>query len=187
MSLLRKPGESYRVESISGLPWYRPITEHPEWAAWAAVLELAIRRATAVSMGRLVLWKRPGAHLEVAAAASPAVLFRAGEFPPKERRQPVRRCIAVQLSTLRQLFRAEPAPRQLTAMKPIVWSLRPGAIPWWAENDPRRPAGTPKPSVIWQWAALPAERWPAEIDPGVIFGTNFQRDRTDTAAATKII
>jgi hypothetical protein len=185
MGLLRKPGESYLVEGISGLPWYRPITEHPEWTAWAAVLELAIRRATAVSMRRPGLWKCPGAHLEVAHAASPAVLFRAGAFSAKDRRPPVRRCIAIQLSTLRQLFRAEAAPRQLTALKPIVWSLRPGAIPWFADNDPRLPEGTPSASVVWQWAALPPERWPAEIHPDVIFGGNPERDRAGAAEVVK--
>jgi SIR2-like domain len=185
MSLLSKPGESYLVESISRLPWYRPIMEHLEWTAWVAVLELAIRHATAVSMRRPGLWSRPGAHLEVASADSPTVLFRAGAFSATDRRPPVRRCIAIQLSTLRQIFRAKAAPRQLTAMKPIVWSLRPGAIPWWADNDPRLPKGTPSASVVWQWAALPWERWPAQIHPDVIFGSNLERDRALAAEAMK--
>jgi len=169
MTLLRKPGDSYPVQAISRLPWYRPITEHPDWAAWAAVVELAIRRLTAVSMQRPGLWKRPGPHLEVAARPVPAVLFRAGPFGPGDRRAPVRRCLSIQLTTLRQLFREDDMPAQFTALEPILWKLRPGAAPWWPDSDPRRPQSTPSASMIWQWATKPWEQWPPEASPAAVF------------------
>jgi hypothetical protein len=183
ISLLQKPGDSYPVQAISRLPWYVPISEHPEWAAWAVVLELAIRRRAAVSMSRPGLWKRPGAHLEVAPQPTPTVVFRAGPFGPNDRRAPVRRCLTIQLSTLRQLLREDHLPSQLTALEPIVWKLRPGAVPWWADSDPRRSQDTPSASTIWQWATQPPEQWPAESHPDVGFETPARREAAKATAA----
>jgi hypothetical protein len=132
-------------------------------------VEVAIRRAAAASMGRGSLWARPGAHLEAAARSTPTVLFRTGAFPRTDRRPPVRRSVTIQLSSLRLLFRQGDTPRELTAMKPRVWTLRPGAIPWWSDDDRRRPGDTPSASLIWEWASLPPDLWSAGVYPQSLF------------------
>ena len=170
LSLLRNPNDSFVLQAISRFPWYRPLSEHPGWAAWGAVLELAIRRAAAAHYGRAAAWKRNGIHIEVAAVNSPTVLFRAIPLGPRDRSLSVRRCLTIQLSAMRQLFRQDPFRREMAALEPLIWRLQPETIPWWSETDDRRPPGTPSAGQLWHWAAMPPEQWSPEWDAQAVFG-----------------
>ena len=169
-SLLRSPTDTFLIYKAAGYPWYRPLTETPQWTAWGAILELAIRRAVAAYIGRPRAWLRPTADIEVVEGASPTVTFRARPFRGRRQAQPpVRRALTITLWNFRRRFSHRDPDRRFAARTPAVWQLQPHTVPWWTEADPARPAATPQARVIWQWAAFPPEAWDASADPAIFF------------------
>jgi hypothetical protein len=156
--VLRKPEGARRVHRAMRWPWYAPLNEHPDWAAWGVVLELALRKRCAEWVGSTV-WQGMESELEPVAADRPAVLV------PGEQHQngnAPRVCLSIELPELRQpLGRA----RQFRIKTPIVWSLRSHTVPWWIADDRQRPRGVPGPLTVWRWAiGAPS---PQEPRPGI--------------------
>jgi hypothetical protein len=159
----KNPTEAEAAMRVMSLPWYRPFTEHLQWAAWGAVLELAIRRALAVYVGRPRSWSRISTHVETFDHHCPIVVFRALPWAPGDCGPAARRCITIELAGTRRLLKREPRPpvighrysrRSLAALKPLVWNLLPETVPWWAQNDTRRSERTPEGADLWRWAAF---------------------------------
>ena len=149
---------------------YRPLTETPQWTAWGAILELAIRRAAAAYIGRPRAWLRPTADIEVVAAPSPTIAYRSQPFRGRRQNQPpVRRALTITLSNFRRRFSHSDADRLFAARPPVVWQLQPHTAPWWTASDAARPTATPEARVIWQWAAFPHGSWDASADPAIYF------------------
>jgi hypothetical protein len=149
-TFLRHPGDRLAIERAARLTWYSPIGEHPDRAAWGVVVELALRRAYASlpAAPRPDAWQ-PRDGLRAAEHAGPTVAL-VGER--------VSRALSVELApTHRGWLRAPPRP--LRALPPLRWELRDETVPWWREDDPRRPATTPSALTLWQWAALPKAAW----------------------------
>jgi hypothetical protein len=152
--LQKTPTEAEALLGVMNFPWYRPLTEHPQWTAWGAVLELAIRRALAVYTGRPRCWDRISIDVEAADQHRAMVIFRALPRQPKDNGPAARRCITLELAGPRRLLRREVPQRSLAALQPLVWTLLPETVPWWAQHDERRPERTPSAADIWQWAAF---------------------------------
>jgi hypothetical protein len=158
-SLHRNPSEAFAVYGAARYPWYAPMTEHPQWCAWGAILEMAIRRMGAVYLGDPKAWELSTADLVVAEQApGPAVRFRANCGAHAASEPPVWRLLCVELGAERRLFPRKAPHRAFAALKPKSWELRPETIPWWTERDGRIPQDTPSAREVWIWAAFGAER-----------------------------
>jgi hypothetical protein len=156
--LHRNPSEAFAIHSAARYPWYVPLSEHPQWAAWGAILEMAIRRLAGAYLGGPKLWQTSSANLEVAEhAAGPAVLYRARPWARSDTEPPIRRSLSIELGAER-LFPRQTPRRLFTALKPKVWELRPETIPWWMSGDGRKPKDTPGARTLWAWAAFGADR-----------------------------
>src|SRR5262245_28297486 len=155
--LQKHPTEREKLLGIMEFPWYRPMSEHPQWTAWGAVLELAIRRAVAAYVGRPDAWTQSTTDFEVAEHPSPMIVFRAMPWSTGDTRPAARRCITLELAAARRLLKRQTPQRFLAALRPLAWSLQPETVPWWAESDARRPDRTPSAAQIWKWAAFPPQ------------------------------
>jgi hypothetical protein len=168
-SLLRHPTDTFRLFDAARYPWYRPLTETPQWTAWSAILELAIRRAAASFMGRPAAWLRPTGDIEVVEALSPTIVYRATPLRGRHRASPpVRRALTIKLSTFWRRFAHDDPDRLFAARTPAVWELQPHTLPWWTQSDPGLPKATPAARVIWQWAAFAPDAW-TDADPAFFF------------------
>ncbi|MBR0941570.1 SIR2 family protein [Bradyrhizobium liaoningense] len=149
-TFLRHPGDTLSIERAALLGWYSPIGEHADRAAWGVVVELALRRAYAsfAAAPPPDAWQ-PQDGLRAAEHAGPTVALVG---------KPVSRALRVELATTHRGWLRAP-PRHLRALPPLRWELRNETVPWWREDDPRRPAKTPSALTLWQWAALPATAW----------------------------
>jgi hypothetical protein len=153
-SLHRNPNDALAVYAAARYPWYAPMTEHPQWCAWAVILEMAIRRMSMAHLGKPPEgWLISTRELDVAEHASgPAVRFRAncGEFATAEPH--VWRLLCIELGAERRLFPRNAPRGAFAALKPKIWELRPETIPWWTERDGRKPQETPSAREVWDWA-----------------------------------
>ena len=146
-NLLRNPGAGFEIQRIVKFPWYAPIGEHPQWGAWGAILEVAIRRAAAVIFGDADAWKLNTPKLEAALAGTPSIAFQAAPSLEKCDVFSVRRSLSIQAATMNRFFRSEPVQRHLMALPPLVWDFRGESIPW-----PRAATGAvPSARHIWTW------------------------------------
>jgi hypothetical protein len=163
-SMLREPTEGAAIQKTAALPWYRPIAEHPQWAAWGVILEMAIRRAVAVRRGAPASWGTDEGGAFALAAGCPSIGYSVAS--PQQAHEPqVQRVLAIELATLRRRFPPRDGRRLFAACRPMVWAIQPETIPWWTERDARRPVLTPSASVLWQWVAASADRHtPDEAD-----------------------
>jgi SIR2-like domain len=136
------PGSS--VRGVRRTPWYYPASERQDWTAWAAVLELALRRMVAAWRGRINL---PAADLPMdfewlGAEDSPhaAVSYA----PGGSQRQPF--ALAIRLAGFERPGRA---PALSGAFKRVnTWELSEQDVPWRVEEA----AGCPSAQSIWDWA-----------------------------------
>jgi hypothetical protein len=158
--LLRHPTEALRIQKGARYPWYRPLVEHPQWTAWGAVLELALRRSLAAHLDVAGAWASDTTAFDVIEASCPTILFRAsraavGSGPA------VRRALRIQLEARRSGFGRDAARPLLSAQRPLEWTLQPETVPWWSSADERRPPSTPCALQLWKWAAYGAEAFEA--------------------------
>jgi hypothetical protein len=151
--MLREPTEGAAIQKTATLPWYRPIAEHPQWAAWGVILEMAIRRADAVRRGAPASWHGDDSGADVVSAACPSIGYSVVKAQANEPQ--VRRVLAIELATLRRRFPPRDERRLFAACRPNVWAIQPETIPWWTETDGRRPLATPCASALWRWCAAP--------------------------------
>jgi hypothetical protein len=149
-TFLRHPRDTLAIERAARLVWYSPIGEHADRAAWGVVVELALRRAYAsfAEAPPPEAWQ-PQDSLHAAEHAGPTVAL-AGER--------VSRALIVELDPAHRAWLRAP-PRPLRGLPPLRWELRNETVPWWREDDPRRPKTTPSALTLWQWAALPEAAW----------------------------
>ena len=162
-NLLRYPGDAFQIDRISAYPWYCPIGEHPQWAAWAAVVELAIRRRAAAWRGEPRRWMRAVPELEPVRHICPLILVGGNGGA-------TRRALRIELSAMRGLTRRDQLAPHLNLLPPVSWALRSETVPWWVDRDTRRPAGTPHPAEIWNWAAFGSAPPAAGRDMQSFFG-----------------
>jgi SIR2-like domain len=146
-NLLRYPADTFQIDRISAYPWYCPISEHPQWAAWAAVIELAIRRRAAAWRGEARRWVRSVHELEPVRHTCPLLLLG-------DKACGTRRALRIELAIMRGMSRRDALAPHLELLSPISWTLRSETVPWWVQSDKRRPVTTPGPAAIWEWAAF---------------------------------
>jgi hypothetical protein len=137
--LLRDFRPGRKLGQLRRWSWYYPTVDHPDWTAWSAVLELAIRHLTAHWRADEPGWLAdatyaiPGDH--------PVVAFRGRSRP----RTPSHLRIL-----LKGFDRAGYPPRpNRPSRSHHDWALQIQAIPWIA----RECAGTPGADQILSWAA----------------------------------
>jgi SIR2-like domain len=145
-NLMRYPGDGFQIGAIVRFPWYCPASEHPDWAAWAVIVELAIRRIYAAAGGDLAGWTTMSQKLEPVSWTCPALLLGESTSIP-------RKCLSIELVALRKMWGEAGMPRSLRMRRPVIWRLRNETVPWWQENDEARPENTPSANSLWNWAA----------------------------------
>ena len=91
-ALGRSQNPGPRLRTLRSTPWYVPVNDHPDWAAWAAVLELALRNAARANFGdippEVALCPQPTVILRTELAGSHALTLRCRGFERDEK--PVR-------------------------------------------------------------------------------------------------
>jgi len=137
-----RQGPGRLLGSARRWPWYYPASERPEWTAWAAVLELSIRRLVADWRSRR--GARAGEHspfewLEAEDSPHAAVSFAVDD----ERPTPV--ALRIRVTGFERPGRA---PRLRGAYRRIVdWPLSEKDVPWGLEPAGLRPAAR----EVWDW------------------------------------
>ncbi len=151
------PGDA--PDGVRDAPWYYPVSERPEWAAWAAILEMAIQEMVQWVRGSSVRARPPTGVL---AEESP---FAVVSFPDSDGTQPVALCIR-----LRGFDRIGRPVRMIGAFRRIVvWEFTEQDVPWpareWAErlDGPVPGTLTPPADIIWRFA-LGDAGWGASPD-----------------------
>ena len=142
--ILRKPERAPRVCRAMRRPWYAPLNDHPAWAAWAVIVELALRREAAARIDGS-RWQSVDVPIEPVLADRVAVVVPNGK---DKRRQP-RVCLTIALPDLRLGAGTPPALK----VKPLTqWTLRSHTVPWWVSGDSHRPPATPDALTLWRSA-----------------------------------
>jgi hypothetical protein len=134
----RGPGHS--VRSLRRQNWYFPATERPDWTAWAAVVELAVRRMIAVARGGDSTsltdfeWScaEDSPHAAVSFALTPA------------QRQPLALC--VRMGGYERVRRIPPVHGAFRGV--TVWELCEHDVPWRTARSGRCPSA----ATVWQFA-----------------------------------
>jgi hypothetical protein len=150
---MRYPGDGFQLRAIMQLPWYCPANEHPHWAAWAATVELAIRRIYAATIGALATWPTASQTLEPVQWSCPAVLLGTSNAAP-------RKCLTIELIALRNMLGETAMAPSLRLRRPVTWQVRNETIPWWKPSDRGKPEDTPSSEFLWNWAASPEGNLP---------------------------
>jgi hypothetical protein len=159
--LVRSPGQASRVHAAMRWPWYAPLNEHPDWAAWAVVLELAIRRRAAQWAGFADEWLAPAAWAEPALADRPAVLVPQAYWGSQHPAPRV--ALTIEVPEIRSLATTRHGARPINFLPRVRWLLQKHAIPWWPRSDERRiiikdiepwtiGEFAPDAETIWAWA-----------------------------------
>jgi hypothetical protein len=150
-SVVRYGNERFALKETFALPWYRPLNEHPQWAAWAVVLELAIRRAAAEQLGQRRAAVRAAPHIEVEDQVAPTVLYRTTRWRSPNDGPSARRSITIALRLMKVWQQSLPA-RRFAALPPVWWEVPPQPLAWWRERDSARPDETPRALMLWDCA-----------------------------------
>ena len=177
--LMRESGPSSDVRALSERPWYCPLGDHPDWAAWGVVVEIALRRRIAAWRGIApTFWAQDSPWVEPVEHAYPAVLFAENSETGNEWSNhagearlvtPVaRQSVALRLQNLENAGRRAPFRQPLRARPPVLWAIPDDGAAWWRDprtangvnhSDERRPLHTPSARTLWQWAVRdPAPR-----------------------------
>lgn len=164
--LQRNPGTGLAVEEWRRRPWYYPLADHPEWAAWGVVVELALRRLVAAARGELDAWSSPQAWIRAEPGAdAPSILFTTDS----KRRLPSRLNIRLRGSL------ADMPPVGHLVYRDHHWPLEPSGLLW-----PPSKAGSsggikvrlpPSAEQLLRWAASGSEiEATAKNDIRAVFG-----------------
>jgi hypothetical protein len=145
-NMTRYPGDGFRIGEIIKFPFYCSANEHPHWAAWGVILELAIRKSYANERNDPAGWTTLSQNLEPIQWDCPAILLSTSNSAP-------RTCLTIELVALRNMWRESAMPLSLRLRRPLVWTLRNETIPWWKDRDGACPSDTPTAESLWNWAA----------------------------------
>jgi hypothetical protein len=149
----RQQGPGFDIDGLRRSPWYQPASEHSEWTAWGAVLEIALRRTIAhwrqepEEWTQDCCWVRPGEGREV-----PRLLFSQNE------KAPTPSALTIRLSAFDRVRSG--AGEWAGLRSNLTWNLQPGDLPWSREGI-QRPGQTPTPPAaeIWQAAVGGEASW----------------------------
>jgi hypothetical protein len=147
---LRSSGPGQTMDHLRRSPWYYPALDHTDWAAWGAVVELALRRRISAWQGKLRKgpWQEDRPWLSTAAgAAHPSVLYA------RNRDKPTPFCLTIRLRPSGGLGQEPVVPG--ACRKHSVWDLDYGEIPWRRAVPEKKPGKTPDAATIWSWAYKP--------------------------------
>lgn len=136
----RRPGiemEEMRVES-----WYYPTLDHPDWTAWAAVVEVGLRRMIAALWWEATTWAQDSFRIHPGQCAYPTILFSTGPRQPPA-------CLTIHLKSFGREFQPSAVPGAFRP--PILWRLSPEGIPWCRFDR----GGAPSAETLWKWATVP--------------------------------
>lgn len=114
------------------VPWYCPTLDHPDWAAWAVVVELALRRIAAHWRGTPDAWVESSCWLTPGAGPLGAQVDISGG---PERPTPIRITLGVEDIAKRARDGGHALRRHLH------WRLVPGGIPWARDLRPTPQCG----------------------------------------------
>lgn len=166
-SVLRNQGPGIDFEHLRGCPWYFPALERTDWTAWAAVVEIAVRRMVAAWRGASRAWTEDSDWVRPGAGAHPSLLFSAGPEQPTP----------VELSIRVPAFgRSAEAGSRGVLRGQTLWEIHPQHLPWCMDRRLLTAvAPTPTAKEIWAWSlrgdgeASPQERkklnlWLGETD-----------------------
>jgi hypothetical protein len=153
---LSSPSPGLEMERLRRSPWYYPALDHTDWAAWGAVVELALRRRISAWQDPAQPWERDQPWLSTAPGIHPSVLYA------KDDSQPTPCCLTLRLRppggrgqgpTVRGAYRRHP-----------IWELDYGEIPWRPMNREAKVGNAPDAATIWSWAHKPLSVLAGESD-----------------------
>ena len=135
-------GAGRAVRKLRKTPFYQPLSERPEWTAWAAILELALRSLVlALNTRNLPGAGEPSSEGLIAEnSLSAAISFRVGD--PWEAYALCVRIVGFE--------RIDGTPPLTGAFRRVTyWQLNETEIPWPSKRD----GSVPSAKQIWEWAA----------------------------------
>lgn len=138
-----RPGRG--LECLRRANWYYPALDHSDWAAWGAIVELALRRRIAAWQG-VENWEKDQRWLWIPAGNQPTVCYSRGPALPAFSH------LTIRLRSEDLL--PEPAPRG-ALRKQVTWKLDHDKIPWPREARDE----TPGAETLWSWAHQPSTRF----------------------------
>lgn len=163
-TILRSRGPGLDTAPLRRQPWYFPSAEHPEWTAWGAILEIALRKMLAAWRGEPTTWADVVGRANTARgrdAPPPKILVepaRGSVVPPPailystshDRQAPT--CLGITLGFDRHAWKPD-AQGYFRAV--CAWTLDPASMPWPNEDRKGMPVDTPGAHVLWKWACAP--------------------------------
>ena len=151
--LVREPARGSRVHAAMRWPWYAALSDHPEWGAWAVVVELALRSRSASWVGA------PGRGTGDADWIEPIPADRAAVLLPNvagtRARIAPRMCLSIEVPELRIMSNWRESARTLHLLPRVALLLRAHAVPWRRQHDRtanQLPLPAPTPRTLWKWA-----------------------------------
>jgi len=168
-AVLSNRGPGLELARLRAHTWYQPIHDNPPWAAWAVVVELAIRRMVATWRGKPKEWPQVCDWVDVSDSLQPTLRFSKGA------QEPTPFSLTIALSSFERVPRMPRAGEVFR--RQVYWRLRPEGIPWRPVATPRRNGqegaspdsadrstaaheyrqsfygSTPAADVLWKWAS----------------------------------
>jgi hypothetical protein len=142
-AVLRASGPGLELARLRRSQWYYPALDHTDWAAWGAVVELALRRRIA-AWQQVKRWERDSPWLASPQGSShPALLYARGALSPTPS------CLTVRLLPSsghdQDTIHGGPCRRRR------AWDLDSSEIPWRRTEK----GSTPGAERLWTWAHRP--------------------------------
>lgn len=144
-TLQHQGGLSRSLQSLRKTPWYFPILDNPDWAAWSIVVELALRRMVSYWQGDFEQWLKPSPQLVAAQSDYPQVHFS------KSRQQPTPRCLTIRLGGFERTGQQSQSHGAFNCH--VNWDLYAKSIPWFEKGHQNEVIQTPNASELWRWAS----------------------------------
>jgi hypothetical protein len=142
-AVLRSSGPGLELDRLRRSQWYYPALDHTDWAAWGAVVELALRRRIA-AWQKVNRWEKDNPWLSTAPGSRhPALLYARGASSPTPS------CMTVRL--LPPGGRDEVTEHRWACRRHRAWELDYSEIPWRRKEK----GSTPGAEILWQWAHRP--------------------------------